>query len=270
MGWKEKFVDWKGKLSSSNGRTGKGRHLHATGHKSGYHKAGTHHHGGAAVQEPPENINKARKRRHNVWGGAGPAHEYLSKDKSGHPAPGTLWYDREQPLSDIFPISARFVLKKSLLSLIILALVIGAYVFYVPFEALLNPQTFYEISFFWAVRAALVFSIVQVSYWELYRRTLVFGTDGFRLQISKGVIKKKIGSIPLIPVTELVIKHDNLDVLLGLHQLHVLAPVDSGDHLGVLEGLSKESAHHLEEFLATQLNNQIFIPDIEVQKAGGA
>jgi hypothetical protein len=269
MSWKAKIIDWKETSSSSDGNTREKMHPRTTRHKSGFRRAENHKHG-SAVQEPPENAIKAKRRRHNVWGGAGPAHEYRSKDKTGHPAPGTLWYDREQPLSDIFPISARFVLKKSLLSLIILALVIGAYIFYVPFEHLLNPETFYAMSFFWVVRAALVFAIGQVIYWELYRRTLVFGTDGFRLHISKGVIKKKIGSIPLIPVTELVIKHDNLDILLGLHQLHVLAPVDSGDHLGVLEGLSRESANNLEEFLATQLNNQIFIPDIDVQKAEGA
>jgi hypothetical protein len=193
----------------------------------------------------------------------------MSKDRTGHPSPGTLWYDREQPLSDIFPISSRFVLKKSLLSITVLAIVLSLYVFAVPFENLVSPQTFYEHTYFWGVRGSLIFAIFQVTYWELYRRTLVVKTDGFRLQISKGFIKKKIGSIPLVPVTELVIKHDNLDILLGLHQLHVLAPVDSGDHLGVLEGLSRESAHYLEQFLATQLNNQIFIPDIEVQKAGG-
>jgi hypothetical protein len=213
-------------------------------------------------RSPTRNLISAKRKNRLIWGGAGRAHKHLATDSEGNPIPDTLWYDREQPLSDIYPISIRFVLKKTFLSLCIMMVVMGAYVSMVPRENLLSPQTFNEKLYFWVIRISIMFTILQVAYWELYRRTLEFGTDGFRLLISKGVLRKKIGSIPLIPVTELVIYHDNLDVLLGLHQVHVLAPVDSGDKLGILEGFSKDNAMELERFLAAQLNNQIFIPDV--------
>jgi membrane protein YdbS with pleckstrin-like domain len=173
-----------------------------------------------------------------------------------------VWYDREFELSVIYPQSLRFSLRKSFWWLVSAVASFVLFPLFYGWSALgeMNPGV--EQLHFLVVRILLIAFVASMCYWELYRWCFVYKTAGFRLLISRGVCIKVQASLPLIPVTELVLRRSPLDVLWGLYVLDVVVPVESGEHLGTIEGLSRSSAFGLQQFLGKQLNNQIFVPDV--------
>jgi membrane protein YdbS with pleckstrin-like domain len=182
------------------------------------------------------------------------------------------WYDREFSLSELFPLDLRFTIRKSVPWLVASAAGLLSFLVCYGWEALGTMETPLQQFHYAVVRITLVVLLARFIYWEIYRRSFSYKTEGFRLLIARGVFIKMYGSLPLLPVTELVLKRDPLDLMFGLYNLHVVVPAESGDHLGVIEGLNERSAFGLQRFLSEQLSTQTFVPDaaLDVMKESSA
>ncbi len=102
--------------------------------------------------------------------------------------------------------------------------------------------------------------IIRLAYYELYRRTLVFRIEGFRFYISRGVIFKRIGSLPIVPFAEIYIHQDIWDKLCFVYHLHLLTALDPTKNFVSFEGLSRQTAYELKEFISDFLSKQVYIP----------
>jgi membrane protein YdbS with pleckstrin-like domain len=200
--------------------------------------------------------------RTRVW------HEASVPDPIGPPAEAGygplpeegVWAPDEVDLAEKFHLEARYPFRKSF------TLFIGCvalWVFYIAiygFAGLGTIETYLQYWFYLAVRLSLFVFLGRYLYWELYRRTYEYRSEGSRLLISKGVVVKLQGSIPLIPMTSIFVKRDPLDLLFGLYQIQVLSPVDSLNNLGCIEGLNRENVYALHRYLTDQLHGQMQAP----------
>ena len=109
------------------------------------------------------------------------------------------------------------------------------------------------------LRCHLMYTLGVVAYWELYRHSIQFWTDGRRFFVKRGVLCSTESSSPLSGPTEVFIFQKSVDVLLGLWSLHVASPMQShgssGHHKsGLIEGLSRKRALKLRMLLVDLLN----------------
>ena len=82
------------------------------------------------------------------------------------------------------------------------------------------------------------------------------------MYVSRGIIFRNKGSLPLLPIAELYVRQNLVDFIFGLFEVHIVVPVDATRKFLMIDGLNKKNANALQEFLADQLSKQIFVPDI--------
>ena len=165
-------------------------------------------------------------------------------------------------LKKIFPVSyVRYVLQQSAgpIALVILAAT--------PSLRLLGPRAvFFPSSIHELIVSSVLALLVIAMVWKMlyemaHLMALEYENDGFRLVIRRGILYKKEASLPLLPVSEIYLERDFLDLLFGTYDLNVATPVGGSRALGAIHGLNKKNARGLEHFLAKQLNRQIFLAD---------
>lgn len=163
----------------------------------------------------------------------------------------------EEALSERFPIEISYSLKKSLPYLIAC---IALWVFYLTaydFVGGVGEETFMQSFLFLVTRLSIVAFALRLIYAELYRRSFTMTLEGYRLLITRGIVIKTQGSLPLLPVTEIYVRQDPLDVIFGHYQVHVLAAIDPTHEFGMIEGLSFEHATELQRLLSQKLHEQV-------------
>ena len=165
-------------------------------------------------------------------------------------------------LSTVFKTSPRYALRKAWLSGALFLLVT---VVYVLSEAGTLPDIGgYRDSMVHRAEQILiivhaVFLLVEVSFWEWYRRRVRFFIQGGRFHVRRGVFRRLESSAPMVGVTEFFIAQSSSDAILGLYSLHVMTPL--GPANGVprftrIDGLSRVSAEGLLEWLARYVHQQ--------------
>ncbi|MBX7144776.1 MAG: hypothetical protein K1X79_10025 [Oligoflexia bacterium] len=107
--------------------------------------------------------------------------------------------------------------------------------------------------------------IFRLVYFELYRRTVVFRIEGFRFVISRGVIFKRVGSLPIVPFAEIYVQQDLADKLCFVYHLHLLTALDPTKKFVSFEGLSRKTAYALKQFISEFLSKQIYIPPADTK-----
>jgi membrane protein YdbS with pleckstrin-like domain len=177
--------------------------------------------------------------------------------------PETLWYYKENDLHRFFPVSPLWSLKKSfmiglgcIIALVLFGLVYGIDGF------MLNSMNPTQYTLFMVIRLGLVSFIASLVYWEVYRRTYIYKTEGFRFIVCKGVFIRHHSSIPLLPVNEVHVVREGLDYLLGLYKIKIIAPLSSQTSIGIIEGLGRTSAFGIAKLISEQLDRQVFITNI--------
>lgn len=180
-----------------------------------------------------------------------------------------LWYDREFDLDERYPIAGRFSLRKSYLWILLAGL---SFVSFLWFHGLFGfsqmEDTLTRIHFA-VFRFSLVGLLLSICYWEIYRRNFSYRTEGFRLLIERGIFFKVYASVPLLPVADILIKRNFADMLFGVFNVSILIPVNCGDHLCTIPGLTREMSFGLHEYLSEQLNNQVFVADAALKNVEG-
>jgi membrane protein YdbS with pleckstrin-like domain len=165
-------------------------------------------------------------------------------------------YHNKVALKEVFPISTRYALRKSL----------GWAAALLPFIAIcafsLRQAELGSLErriVFWAETGAVMLLVFKYLYGELYRQAFNYEMEGFRFVISRGVILKKIGSLPLLPVTEIYIQRSPIDILCGLANVDIFTPMDQTRQFARIEALTPRDAHHLQTFLGDLLTTQVFL-----------
>ena len=159
-------------------------------------------------------------------------------------------------LSRVFRTSPRYALRKSWLSG---GLFVAVFAMYLISEGgWLSDIGGYQGSMVHHAEKALVwvhllFLIGEISVWEWYRRRVRFFIRDGRFHVRRGVFRRLESSAPLVGVTEFFIAQSSSDAVLGLYSLHIMTPLGPANGIPRftrIDGLSRNSAEGLLEWLA--------------------
>lgn len=159
-------------------------------------------------------------------------------------------------LSRVFRTSPRYALRKSWLSG---GLFVAVFAMYLISEGgWLSDIGGYQGSMVHHAEKALVwvhllFLIGEISFWEWYRRRVRFFIRDGRFHVRRGVFRRLESSAPLVGVTEFFIAQSSSDAVLGLYSLHIMTPLGPANGIPRftrIDGLSRNSAEGLLEWLA--------------------
>lgn len=175
----------------------------------------------------------------------------------------SMWYYKEIDIGSLFPLSHLFSLRRSFVWAIAAA---GLWVLYHfsrhhEFVNLGLDGTYVQLPELLAVGVTVIL-LARLIYYEIYRYTYRFSIDGFRFVISRGVLFRERGSLPILPVSEIYIRRNFADYLLGLADIQIVTPLDASHRFASIEGFPVGHAYALQQFLSDQLNRQIFLADI--------
>ena len=172
-----------------------------------------------------------------------------------------LGYRTKVDLRAKFPISYRYALRKTISMIFVLVIVALLYRL-VSLNANLLGERFQlaNMTGWGALLVASIVAAVKYIHAELYRRTFYYGLEGFRLVVSRGILVPQVGSLPLLPVSEIYIHRDFGDVLCHVCCVDLYTPMDDTRRFARIEGLSPRMAKELQTFLGQLLNVQIFLP----------
>lgn len=172
-----------------------------------------------------------------------------------------LWYNKEFDLYQQYPIALRFSLRKSYGWALLAILSLCSFLWFHGVSGLSEMEETMPRIHFTVFRVAIIALMISIGYWELYRRNFSYRIEGFRLLIERGILFKVYASVPLLPVADILVRRNFADILFGVYNVSLLIPVNAGEHLCTIPGLTRESSFGLREYLAQQLNNQVFIAD---------
>ena len=90
---------------------------------------------------------------------------------------------------------------------------------------------------------------VRFCYTFLYRAAYRYEITRGRLRIVRGVLLKEEALLPLMPMTEIYIRRNWLDLLFGLANIHVAVALERAAKIGEIRGLRLRDAHRLREHI---------------------
>lgn len=166
-------------------------------------------------------------------------------------------------LKQHFPPSLMYGMRLTFNWWLLWVAVSAAMIFMVQRPDIFDPASIW-MSYSWILYS--VFSAVVVFkylYAELYRSTLEYSLDGFRLHVRRGVFVRNSGSVPLSQFGEVYVRRTVVDVLCGVYEFQLLLSLDPTKSFAKIEGLSKTSAFGLQDFLNEFLSKQLFVPPEE-------
>ena len=91
--------------------------------------------------------------------------------------------------------------------------------------------------------------IARFCYTFLYRRSYKYGIVRGRLHIVRGVVLKEEALLPLMPLTELYLRRNWLDLLFGLSNLHIAVALERAAKIAEIRGLRAPDAVQLREHI---------------------
>lgn len=103
------------------------------------------------------------------------------------------------------------------------------------------------------------FLLLEVFYWECYRRRVRFFIQNQRFHVKRGLFRRFESSAPLVGATEFFISQSPCDAFLGLYSLLVLTPLSPANgapRFTRIDGLTRGSAEGLLEWLARYVKHQ--------------
>ena len=180
-----------------------------------------------------------------------------------------LWYNKEFDLYQQYPIALRFSFRKSCGWAVLAILSLCSFLWFHGVSGLGEMDETITGIHFTVFRVAIIALIISIGYWELYRRNFSYRIEGFRLMIERGILFKVYASVPLLPVADILVRRNFADMLFGVYNVTLLIPVNAGDHLCTIPGLTRDASFGLREYLCQQLNNQVFVADAALKTVEG-
>ena len=168
-----------------------------------------------------------------------------------------LGYRTKVDLRANYPISPRYALRKSI-GWITACLTVSAVAGAITYLKLGEASYVLHSYALPVLASALAFVAVKYAHAVLYRMTFYYGLEGFRLIISRGILVRQVGSLPILPVSEIYIHRNLLDMLFGVANVDIYTPMETTRRFARIECLAPKTAEELREFLGELLNVQIF------------
>lgn len=89
----------------------------------------------------------------------------------------------------------------------------------------------------------------------LRRHCLYYGVHDGHLLITQGILLKQRGFFPLSRITDIYLERSALDLLFGLHTLHISTPTSLSERFARIEGLNLGTALELQQVLSSMLEH---------------
>ena len=166
---------------------------------------------------------------------------------------------RVYDLRELFPICGRYPLRQTLPWLAAFLVLAGVYLYLATATDFFADNSFLQRKKLLILAVLLAAVLSKYIYAYLYGRFLEYRIDGYRLVVSRGVIFKTVGSVPISHFCEAYVKRDLLDLLTGLYQFQLLLSVDPSKQFVSLHGFTKESALAFQALITRLVNRQVLI-----------
>lgn len=162
-----------------------------------------------------------------------------------------LHWNQKRDLSDLVRISAYFTLSRMALPMIAL---FGAVLIWLIGKLVLQGGV--ELSFAegLCIRASLLGFIAVGLYLEFWRRELRTEIDGFVIQISSGVFRRRRLSFPVTPFVTVALEQTKGERAFGYYSVVLRSVNLPGSGIVVLPAIKKEQALELSDFIVAQSN----------------
>jgi hypothetical protein len=165
----------------------------------------------------------------------------------------SFYWNRDSDLHYLTVASPLMPLKKAILGLLALVALSALVLF--PFEGMGEMITLI-VTFFLLVAGGFV--ACQVGYWELFRRLHKVKIDGYRLEVTTGVLWKATGSVHLLPHTTFyIVQKSYWDVLFGLADVNIHPAMTPEPEIVSVYGLPLIRAHQFKSYLTGQIDKQL-------------
>ncbi|MBN8549701.1 MAG: PH domain-containing protein [Deltaproteobacteria bacterium] len=92
-------------------------------------------------------------------------------------------------------------------------------------------------------------------YEALRRHCLYYGIYDGHLLITQGILLKQRGFFPLSRITDIYLERTPIDLLFGLHTLHISTPTSLSERFARIEGLNLSTALALQQLLSSVLEH---------------
>jgi hypothetical protein len=166
-----------------------------------------------------------------------------------------LAHDSSFNLKHLFKTQKRATLSQSFHWLVATIIFIGIYC------APLQEASLTYLALLLA-RISFVAFLLKYTYVHYNRKANRYHVKGFRLVISRGLIKRYTGSVPLMSGVQVYIRRKGTDVLFGLYRVQLIAPLSPSDKVTEFSGFSYETAQTFFYWISRECDRQVFIsPD---------
>ncbi|MCB0322647.1 MAG: PH domain-containing protein [Bdellovibrionales bacterium] len=118
------------------------------------------------------------------------------------------------------------------------------------FSELLEAISFYVLF------GGLAACALKLIYEELYYASWHYGIEAGNFVVAKGVVIKSRSSYPLTRVNDVYLERNFVDFLFGLYNLNVATPNPASYTFGKVEGLSRDVAVAMQDYI-TQLLDEL-------------
>lgn len=171
-------------------------------------------------------------------------------------------------LKSHYPISSRYIIRENYWIVLMLAVFC-----YLALSAgtLTNIPALNNLhvtdSRFWILLGgfmSIIILFVKAAYSALYRSTFQYRLEGQRLIIDHGVLLRERGAFPLENITDIYLRRNLIDFILGTSSLEILTPSRDSKRFAQIPGLIKTTAIRLQQVLLSvieqsRVNHQIVL-----------
>jgi membrane protein YdbS with pleckstrin-like domain len=171
---------------------------------------------------------------------------------------GSFVWNQQNDLRHLAHISPLYPVLKSIWGLVPLGIAVALFLFWGLPLYLEDPTNTLVSKSLFCLRICAFIVLSYLAYWEAYRRMEKVEINGFRLEVTKGVLWKTRGSVHLLPHTTFFVTQKNfLYILLRLADLQVIPAFTPEPETVSISGLPVDRAHQLRSYLSQQTDRQL-------------
>ena len=154
-------------------------------------------------------------------------------------------------LSQSFPLSTMFMVRKTSGIFLLLIFMIGLLTFGSDSTQLSIENVRYSLNLppFFLYYCGCGVMIASLVYWYAYIQTFQFGIKDGMFYITRGVFIKNVFDYPITSIENTGVKRDLLDALFGLSTVQLMTAHEASDDIAAVRGISVGAGNELHSFL---------------------
>jgi uncharacterized membrane protein YdbT with pleckstrin-like domain len=176
---------------------------------------------------------------------------YRIEESTRRPKFENLHWNQKRDISALVQISSYFTLSRMIVPLITAA---GIILIWLIGKVVLQGDVHVSSVESICLRISLLGFIIYLSYLEMWRRELKAEIDGFVIQISSGVFRRRRLSFPLTPFVTVTLEQTKGERAFGYYSVVLRSVNFPGSGTVVLPAIKKECSLDLSDFIVAQSN----------------